>query len=200
MSHRRTRKIRKYVEDSEPEPVPQKKELPLCFDRFLKEGYQLFDYMINNFDNMLLAEAINHFDIRYGLYVLMDESDIFREHYGLSIQNQLAQWIRQEYNQGRLFNKELWRPFRDQYHMTSMYFGYRKMFFYKAADGLNYCLQLALEADCENLCPTCDDCCDNIHFGLMFFGYRDNDKKLHPYNIVEISDEDMMIGRFWDKY
>lgn len=199
MNKRKTRKLQQHVEDSCP-TVQKKNKLPLCFDRFLKEGEELYNYMIINFHEMYTNDIIKHFDIRYGLYSLMGEADEFRAKYGLFIQKDLIQWIKQEYFNERLFNKELWRPFRDRYHMTSMYYGYKKMFNYLADDGLNYYLQLAIEEGCENICATCDDCCDHIHFGLMLFGYIDSGKKLSPYDILEMTDENMIVGRFWDKY
>ncbi len=195
----RTMKIRK-PDPPSPPIVERKKELPFCWDRFLIEGDELYNYMINNFDTMLTADSTNHFDIRYGIHHISIETDEFREKYARILQKELVTWIRLEHSEGRLFNKDLWKPFRDSHQLTTMYFGYKKMFHYIADDGNNYYLQLAMEDYCENICITCDDCCDNIHFELIFFGYRDEENKFQPLNVMHILDNNFMSERYWNRY
>lgn len=197
---RNTRKIKRHFEEPVVPIVQKKNEPPHYWSRFLEEGDELYNYLINNFNNMLTADIIKHFNIRYGVYSLYPEMKEFRNKYGMNIQKELIEWIRLEYSEGRLFNKDLWKPFRDTHKMTSMYFGYKKMFHYIADDSNNYYLQLAVEQGCEEECITCDGNFDDIHFELIFFGYRDEENKFQPFNIIEISDENMMVGRFWNKY
>ncbi len=46
--------------------------------------------------------------------------------------------------EGRLFNKTLWKPFRNNNILYTMYYGYRKLFNYK-----QYIFHLSIEEYCE---------------------------------------------------
>jgi hypothetical protein len=39
------------------------------WDKFLVEGAELFDNMVNNIENMIDGESIKHFRIRDGIYI-----------------------------------------------------------------------------------------------------------------------------------
>ena len=44
------------------------------------------------------------------------------------IEKELVTWIKKELIEGRLCNKQLWKPFRNNNTLTTMYYGYRKIF------------------------------------------------------------------------
>lgn len=56
---------------------------------------------------------------------------------------ELIPWIKNEHKENRLFDKTLWKPFRDHYHLHEMYYGYRRLFKYK-----HYYFQLVMETGC----------------------------------------------------
>ena len=91
------------------------KVLPFCWDRFLIEGKELFEYMKNNFDNMFDGDAkIKHFEIRDEICYDYGSQEL-NQVFGKEIQKQLVPWIKREFEDNRLFNNTLWRPFRDRY-------------------------------------------------------------------------------------
>ena len=49
----------------------------------------------------------------------------------IHIQKNLIAWIQTEFKSGRLFDKSLWKPVRDAYDISDMFFGYTYFFQYK---------------------------------------------------------------------
>ncbi len=170
-----------------------------CWERFLKEGDILFNYMINNFEDMFDGDTIKHFDIRYGVYEVIDfikeMAQIDKIKWCNEIQNELIKWIRNEYNNNRLLNKNNWKPCRDVYHIVNMYLGYNKLFQYK-----QYYFQLAVDSDlldCMEDCKYCNNNESTIHFELALYGWKDyNSSILQPDNIIILSDN-MMPYEYW---
>ncbi len=153
-----------------------------CWERFLKEGDILFNYMINNFEDMFDGDTIKHFDIKY--QNIHDYGTIeIKTNYNIYIQLDLIIWIRNEINCNNLFNNNNWKPFRDNYHLTSMYLGYKYLFKFK-----QYYFQLIIESDCNyyNNCIYCININKNtIHFELVLYGWKDDDSSiLKPYNRI----------------
>lgn len=165
------------------------------WDRFLLEGEELFNYMIHNFDTMLDGDIVKHFDIRSGHYGYDTEADEINEKYAVDIQKNMVKWIKNEFEENKLFDKNNWKPFRDQDLLNYMYLGYRKMFQYK-----QYYFQLAI----ENMCGICDYCKikneDRTHFELALYGWKDeNSEKLQPYDSFVNLCDNMMTEKYWKR-
>jgi len=158
----------------------------ICWDRFLKEGDELYDYMIHHFDAFFDGDSIiKHFDIRPGW-------DDIKSFYIENIQKELISWIHEEWKNHRLNNKDNWKPFRDQLHLTSMYFGYRKMFQYN-----QYYFQLALE-NCCGVCVYCKAGESWNHFELALLGWKEeNSIELKPHNFITILSNNNISNSFW---
>jgi len=143
-----------------------------CWDRFLIEGDESFDFMRHNFESMFDGESrIKQFEIRYDVSCKGYTTDeIYKEH-GKDIEQELISWIRAEYESNRLFDKEKWKPFRDYYLFTHMYLGYRNIFQYK-----QYIFQLAVDWYCTtDGCVYCKDSCEALlGFQLALCGIKDD--------------------------
>jgi hypothetical protein len=171
------------------------------WDEFSEKGDKMFEYMTRNFDDMFDSESIKHFDIRYGISSVIGYENEIREKYSDDIQKGLIPWIQTELKSGRLFDKGLWRPFRDPYDITDMFFGYRLFFPYK-----EYYFQLAIYYECLNCkyCKYCDIDDDNdeitIHFELALYGWKnENSDKLQPDNTVCIPSDTMVPDLYWNR-
>ena len=165
------------------------------WDKFLKEGDGLFVWMTQNYETMIDGDKIKHFDIRYGTYLVMDEEEEIKVKllYGDEIQKEIIPWIKNEYESGRLFEKTNWKPFRDQYLLTHMYFGYKYTFKFK-----NYYLQIALDSAC-GICEYCKKSMSRIHFELALYGWKeDNKEKIQPDNEVILPTDNIMPEWYWN--
>lgn len=69
-----------------------------------------------------------HFDIHYTSYGTSCEYEYISKRYGSYIKEAIRPWIEEEHQSGRLFDKEQWRPFRNQCDYVDMYYGYRHLF------------------------------------------------------------------------
>ena len=99
------------------------------WSKFLLQADELYNYMINNFDTMFEGiSIIKHFEIREGYYLYITDLEELTSNYGEDIQKNLIPWIKKEKEENRLFDKTLWKPFRDQEYLSFMYYGYRKLF------------------------------------------------------------------------
>jgi hypothetical protein len=172
------------------------------WDEFLEEGEQLHNYMINNFDNMFDENKIKHFSIRDDYYANINYGKNIMIEYNKDIQIELIPWIRKEFKEGRLFNKEFWKPFRD-YNLVDMFYGYKYLFQYK-----HYYFQLAMETYCELYYDEPYPCkyCDNLneddispHFCLELYGWIDNKyDKLQPWNRILIPENNIIPETYWN--
>jgi hypothetical protein len=162
------------------------------WDRFLIEGDILYEYMTNNFENMFDENTIKHFCIINGIYRNIKDTDKMTEEYGVEIEKELIPWIREELKEGRLFNKELWKPFRNQCQLLDMYYGYKILFNFK-----EYYFQLAIEDYCdfdENNKRIDDRAC----FLLALYGWKNsNSNMLEPYNDSIIPEDNIMPEKHW---
>jgi hypothetical protein len=146
--------------------------------RFVEKGDILYNYMILNFNFMVREESIQHFDIVYGRYNVMDDTDEIKDKYISEIQKELIPWI---HSQGKdLFDYNNWIPFREEYAMTQMYLGYRKMFIYK-----EYVFQLSLISRCKN-----------IHFVASYYGKKEGNI-IQPDEIFTLSEDNIMPDKYW---
>jgi hypothetical protein len=145
----KTRKKRR-----EPEPVKPKRKVsdePEDWKRHLEKGDILFKYMLENLDSMLNEETLKkHFYIVAGLFALDAYDDDVYEAHGNDILENLRPWIQNEFITNRLFNRELWRQFREAVGYNSSYLGYKKMFSYRGylfqliIDNTGYCTHFEL--------------------------------------------------------
>jgi hypothetical protein len=170
--------------------------MTFCWDRFLKEGDELFNYMTQNFETMFDGDTIiKHFHIGSIYYNYIDKAEEIYNNYGKEIQIELIPWIKNEFEEGRLFQKTNWKPFRNQYELTSMYYGYRKIFQYK-----NNYLQLALEDGCYmEKCRYCDE--ENIdsfsrEFTLQLYEW-DNCEDIQPISRFKVLKDGTLPESFW---
>ena len=180
------------------------RKMSFCWNRFLIEGEELFEYMTHNFNDMFDKDSrIKHFNIRYEAIYDVGSQEL-KEKYGAEIQNELVPWIKKELEDNRLFDKTLWKPFRDIYSLSTMYLGYRKIFVFRPnynnseilennnelPPALNmrgtYYFQLSLEQDCdEDLCKECN--LDNTkifnkHFEIIIHNWIDDKTNELYYN------------------
>ncbi len=160
--------------------------------RFLEEGEILYNYMITTFEKMFDGNTIKYFCIINGIYRNIKDTDNITEEYGNEIEQILIPWIRKEHQEGRLFDKTLWKPFRNQIQLLDMYYGYRILFTYK-----EYIFQLAIEDYCdfdENNKRIDDRAC----FLLALYGWKENDSNmLQPYKDSIIPDDNIMPEEHW---
>lgn len=182
-SRRFTRKKPRPSSVSHPEVATYQFSLSDQFEVFQREGDVLFDHMIHNYESMVDREYfVKYFDIYSAFYGLETYIDNLSEKMD-DIQIKLIQWIKKEYDDGKLFRREDWRPLRDPDMITSMlYLGYKYMFIHDH----NY-FQLAIVSNCEI-----------VSFVLGFYGWKDEScEKLMPYKMFAASEE--IHERFWNK-
>ena len=172
----------------------------ITWNRLKREGETLYDYLIHNYDKLFDGDNIKHCYIRDGIYCNIADTDEIYEKYGQDIQLELLPWIQNEFNENRIFDKTLWKPFRDSYTLYHMYLGYRKLFRYK-----HYIFQLSMESECSDFdCKYCIDYIDNIepvitpHFCLALYGWKEeNSDMLQPYKMTIIPIDNMMLDKHW---
>jgi hypothetical protein len=167
------------------------------WDQFVESGKISFDYLYNNFHDMIDGDIIKHFELRHVSPDTIDYLDDINKKYGNDIHKKVVPWIKNEFDSGSLLENNNWKPFRDRYHLIQSYLGYKKLFQYK-----NYYFQLAID---NSLWYPCEDCkyCDNdeklIHFELALYGIKDdNYEKLQPDNKVVVGDDNMMPAYDWN--
>ena len=164
------------------------------WDEFLKEGEILYNYMINNFENMFDKSIIKHFDIIDEYYGNINYGEKVYNIYAEDIQKELIHWIKKEKQSGKLFDSTFWKPIRD-YNLVDMYYGYKKLFQFE-----HYYFQLAMESYCELIdCKYCNDKDDiTPHFCLSIYGWKeDNYNKLKPWN-VNIPVNNIVSDIYWN--
>jgi hypothetical protein len=167
------------------------------WDDFLKDGDELFNYMVHNFETMFDGdEIIKHFHIDSVFFGYESNAREIYKQYGQNIQKELIPWIKNELKNGRLIDNTCWKPFRDGSVYTEMYLGYRRLFKYK-----NYYFQVALNYGC-GICQY--DINNNnefyIHFLLELYGwYNDNSEYMQPINRYKPLSDNTIPESFWKR-
>lgn len=167
-------------------------------EHFLIEGEPMFAYMVEHFNSLFTNESkMRHFSIRYeGNSYLSDEIDLLNATCLDDIHNHILPYIKQERMEGRLFDRDYWRPIRDNYDSSSFYMGYKKMVQYK-----HYFFQVSITKDCDY--DDCKYCMDKdtdwfIHFEVVLFGWKDeHHENLQPNNRIQIGSHNMLPERYW---
>ncbi len=173
------------------------------WNKFLVEGDRLYDVLVKNFENMIDGDLVKHFDIRDGIYRCIADTKQIEETDGIEIQKQLVPWIRNELKEGRLFDKNNWKPFRNQHQLIDMHYGYKILFVYK-----HYYFQLGIESFCEaDECKYCGHTKDiyfeehednSEHFLLALYGWKNKDSdELQPSKKVSLTPDNIMPHRHW---
>ena len=165
------------------------------YERFLEEGETYFNYLLDHYDKMINEEKkiLTHFTIRDGIPWITEHVEKVKNTYISDIKNKLIPWIINEHKSKDLFIKTNWKPFRDQYIMTTMFFGYKKMFNYN-----EYWFQLAIDWMCDNQC-ICDET-ENMHphFVLALYGWDDRtNEQLQPNNVFSIPVDNKIPDDYW---
>ena len=160
---------------------------------FLEKTEILYEQMTKSFDIMLTWQVKKNFEIVDIRWRYSDEVDEINKNYKNDIYNELEIWIKREHEVGRLFQKELWKPFRELYNMSDCVAGYKKMFRYK-----HYYFQLIVDS---YYFYKCRDFGENnfVFFNLALYGWKDEKfEKMQPENIAVIPDDDMMPQWYWE--
>lgn len=164
------------------------------WERFLKEGDALYDYLITQFENMFESTGkIKRFDMSYMSMPVRHLYEGVHEECGEEVHEEIVPWIHEEHQSGRLFNKDNWKPFRDQYKFTTMYYGYRKLFCFH--DFLYF--QLAI-AEIRHDKPE-GGTETSIDFNVALYGWKEKGNEcVQPYMEQNIVDDNMMMPeRHW---
>ncbi len=161
--------------------------------KFLEEGDILYNYMITNFENMFDGDTIKYFCVFDGIYRCIADTDKITEEHGNDIEKELIPWIRKERDEGRLFDKTLWKPFRNQRMLLDMYYGYRILFTYK-----EYIFQLAVEDYCDFYENNNNRIDDHACFFLALYGWKkEGSNLLQPYRDSIIPEDNIMPEEHW---
>jgi hypothetical protein len=168
--------------------------MSLTWEECLKQGDELFQYMIHNYESMFDGDLIKHFDIWYVTWWMQTYYENVKEECYKDIQTQSVPWIRKEFETNNLFNSKNWKPFREAEYGGYMYLGYRKIFVYK-----QYYFQLQIEATCSD----CIHCLRNenpIHFELGLYGWKDTEEQYRvlPYDNIVLLPDNMMSDDYWN--
>jgi hypothetical protein len=178
----------------------------MCWDSFLRDGDELYEYLTKHFEDLFDGNKIKHLTILDEYYPNIIDLNTFIQGHLQNIEKELTPWIRNELEENRLFDKSLWKPFRNYKRFEYMYYGYRKLFKYK-----NYYLQIAMKSDCElDECIYCDQLCESSiyynydipinHFDLVLYGWKDDTSDmLQPRNKLIIPCDNMMEESDWIK-
>ena len=165
------------------------------WDSITAAANKSFEYMLQNYNSMLTDDLfVKHFTLDdEGVYDV-GIKEIMKV-YGDEIEQKIGPWIQTEYESGRLFDKTLWKPFRDPDSLICGYMGYKLMFIFK-----HYFFQLVIVDTClYDFCKICNgnDCID--HFELVVIGWKeDNSNMLKPYPNLDIPVDNIMPERLWN--
>jgi len=164
------------------------------WEEFLEEGNELYNYMINNFNDMIDDKTIRHFEVEHGPYDMISHVADIKKKYFYDIQKELIPWIKKEASEG-LFEYDNWMPFRDSDVLTIMFLGYRKMFYFK-----QYIFQLTMRLVCDT--RTCEHCklvdsISTIHFRVALYGWKDDNNKIQPEDLFIPLEGNIMPDSYW---
>ena len=162
---------------------------------FVKEGEDLYNYMINSYYDMFDGVSIKHFNIKYVSQDAMYYVDDIKTKYAKEIECSVIPWIHEEYKCGQLLLKNNWKIFRDRDLFDTMYLGYHKLFTYQ-----HYYFQLALNSYCNcNDYPTCHGYDNSRHFELELYGWNDDKfNKIQPENKFIVLSDGLMPIDDWN--
>jgi hypothetical protein len=176
---------------------------------YIETGDKLFQYMVNNFETFFADEStVKSFGLRNGDNCISsleyEELNAILQKDGDGMQKELIPWIRKELDDGHLFKRENWNPFREYEPCGcpgDTYFGYRRMFLYK-----EYYCQLSIETICwiwriteECDCEACKENTYIKHFELSIWGWN-NEKFQNSREINKFATfpDDIIPDREWN--
>jgi hypothetical protein len=85
--------------------------------QFIEEGNELYKHLITNFEYLIVGDNIMHFSIIEGVYQGTVNLEEIEKLYGRDIELKLIQWIHNEIKENSLYNRDLWKPFREQWSL-----------------------------------------------------------------------------------
>ena len=152
---------------------------PPFMDRFIREGEELYQFLIENFDTMFNKDNTLIFvDIRYFSDSCQDYLKDIHTNDSDDIKREYSVWLLQEKNSGRLFDRANWQIYRNRDVFTDMYLGYRILFIYK-----QYYFQVSY---------------DFYFFALGLYGWKDKQiEALQPDNLAIILSDQYISDRNW---
>jgi hypothetical protein len=164
--------------------------MPSTWPDLLEEGERLHAYLLTHYDELMGAERMEHFDIYYTSYATACEYEYISKRYGSYVKEAIRPWIEEEYKSGRLFERDNWKPFRDQCDYVEMYYGYRPLFIFH--DILYFQLTL-----CDRVVDTPEGgLARYIVFEAALYGWKEEGKEaLVPDGQVLV--DNRMLERDW---
>lgn len=158
-----------------------------------KDGEELYEYFIHHFDDLFEPTgAIRRFNMRYTWYDTMPFYEEVYKRCGKKVHREIILWIREEQRTGRLFDKKLWKPCLDQDSFHSIYYGYRKLFFFHDF----FYFQLIIEHNNYDTTNREIKSCIVLQAGLYGWKEKGTDS-MKPHDTI-IMEKDMMIpDRYW---
>lgn len=196
------------------------------WERFERTGDRFYDYFIHNAEYMLDSSGkLKHPYMRYTSYLSSCYYDYIEQLYGEEVHEKISEWAHEEHRSGRLFDKSLWKPFRDQLAFTTMYYGYRKLFSFRPQNskknladieyrtyigatpqsiidiiknGDNYTYYFQLVVDEEGHYISFNEIVRTIDFQVAFYGWKnDGEEMVQPDNQIILGEDMMMPERHW---
>ncbi len=171
--------------------------MPLCWKSITAICEELFNYMVNNYGIMIINDNIPHFSIRNARPDITDDDiQYIYDNCIVDIKKKIVEWICNEFEEKSLFNRNNWKPFRDQHDFMTPYMGYKYIFFYD-----KYYFQLIIDECCEDDNCHCDMSVPTTHFALALYGWKvDGNDKIQPDNICTISVDNIVPEWYWKIY
>ena len=152
---------------------------PPFMDRFIREGEELYQFLIYNFDTMFNEDNTLIFvDIRYFSDSCQGYIKDIQKNYSDDIRKEFGLWLLHEKANGWLFDRANWQIYRNRDVCTDMYIGYRTLFVYK-----QYYFQVSY---------------DFYFFVLGLYGWKDEYiEALQPDNLEVILSDRYISERNW---
>jgi len=163
--------------------------------RFEKEGEELYEYMTTHFNDMFEPTgSIKYFDMHYTTYLTSGYYDRVKKECGKKVHKEILPWIREEQRSGRLFNKDNWKPFRDQLTFTRMYYGYRMLFLFHDF----FYFQVTIARICHD--TTNSELKSTIDLQVALYGWKEKGMEyVQPDNQVIVDADRMMPEKHWKR-
>lgn len=169
---------------------------PRRLEQHREDGANLYSYMCSQFRTKDIDKYnyIKYFEIRYFANKAYRRLDEVIDKYDAIIQPDLLQWIRQERDTEKLFDRTNWKIFEDPCQYGHVYIGYRKLFTYQ-----QYYFQLTVDYF-YNFDHSPNEDGNELHLQLSLYGWKDDSLEyIQPDNIYAIS-FDMSLPEWDDKY